>query len=41
MIAFVKRIRDELNFKTQDKLIEQMKKDEFKARRILSGEASI
>ena len=41
VIAFVKRIRDELNFKTQDKLIEQMKKDEFKARRILSGEASI
>ncbi|MBU0469800.1 MAG: bifunctional riboflavin kinase/FAD synthetase [Candidatus Omnitrophica bacterium] len=40
-IAFVKKMRDELNFKTQDELVEQMKKDESKARRILLREAAI
>ena len=39
-ISFVKKIREELNFRSQEDLVEQMKKDESKARRILLKETS-
>lgn len=37
-VAFVKKLRDEMYFKTQEALIEKMRKDESKARRILLKE---